>query len=358
MKLVLQTPFDSIELEKEFDTTIKEIKNDIEVLYGVPCSFQKIEKRKEKTFIQSKDSELLDDVQMKDLLENISMLEEISEISTEEEIIYLQVIFKKFPSFLDSFVVSVHRRILRLFSQNFERISWWSQLFFSFLITCFGSFFLVICSQIFIPLSWTHGIPISGQTLGIKLISMFQGTWKAFLSSLLYILYGTFFGMQIFSSQVSGWKLLEGASGGFIVGFPIAAAFSGFLFELSGYRYLWIPSSWRFNPMKGRIVPLIDFFASIFGFLVIVFGSGLIIFIFGVSWMAWGFVVPTSPSSNQFEFLYMNSTTRGIGLSSAIEKGVLPFLPGEIVKSSIAVLIAISVILSLNIFRKLFNKFY
>jgi biotin transporter BioY len=357
MKLTLKTPFDSIEIEKEYDSTIKEIKEDIEMLYGVPSSFQQIEKRKNDSniFIQSNNSELLDDVQMKDLQETLHMLEEPTEISPEEEIISLQVIFKKFPSFLDSFVVSIHRRILRLFNHNFERISWWSQLFFSFLITCFGSFFLIICSQIFIPLPWTHGIPISAQTLGIKLISMFQGTWKALLSTLLYILYGTFFGIPIFSSQVSGWKLLEGASGGFIVGFPIAAAFSGFLFELSGFRYLWIPSSWKFNSMKGNIVIVIDFCVSFLGFLFIVLGSGLIIFIFGVGWMAWGFVVPVS-NSFQFEYISMNSTTRGIGLSSAIEKGFLPFLPGEVIKSFIAVFIAITVILSLNILRKLLKK--
>lgn len=78
---------------------------------------------------------------------------------------------------------------------------------------------ITICSWISIPLS----VPITLQTFGIFLVMGLIGGKRGFLAVLIYILAGAF-GVPVFSGFKGGAAVLLGSTGGYIVGFLLAAA--------------------------------------------------------------------------------------------------------------------------------------
>lgn len=90
-----------------------------------------------------------------------------------------------------------------------------------------GSLFLVGCSQIEIPLS---PVPITLQTLGVFLLALFQGSRKACLSCVLYLIQATL-GMPVLSGATCNPLWIVGTCGGFLLAFPIAGFVIGKLVE-------------------------------------------------------------------------------------------------------------------------------
>jgi biotin transport system substrate-specific component len=73
-------------------------------------------------------------------------------------------------------------------------------------------------------------IPITGQTLAVLVVSFFlPARWGAVCLAL-YVLLGAL-GLPVFADGRSGWSVLSGGSGGFLIGFIIAAAVVGYLGE-------------------------------------------------------------------------------------------------------------------------------
>ena len=72
-------------------------------------------------------------------------------------------------------------------------------------------------------------VPITGQTLGVGLIGATLGMRRGAASLLLYVLMGLF--LPVYSEGASGWHTVWSASGGYLVGFVIAAAVVGRLAE-------------------------------------------------------------------------------------------------------------------------------
>lgn len=79
---------------------------------------------------------------------------------------------------------------------------------------------LVISAQIAVPLP--HMIPISLQTLAIYIIAMTFNKNQALIITLIYLFMGAI-GLPVFASFSGGMDHLLGASGGFLLAFPIMA---------------------------------------------------------------------------------------------------------------------------------------
>ncbi len=81
---------------------------------------------------------------------------------------------------------------------------------------------IAVCSWISIPLT----VPITLQTMGVVLISGLFGAKRGTLSILLYILIGAI-GVPVFSGFKSGFGVLIGSTGGYIIGFIFTALIVG-----------------------------------------------------------------------------------------------------------------------------------
>ena len=105
---------------------------------------------------------------------------------------------------------------------SFSRLS-------SFLQVIGGSFFLAICSQLSIPLFFTP-VPISMQTFAVLLIGGFLGSKKGALAVALYLFEGVI-GLPFFSGGHAGVACLLSPSGGYLLGFLVAAFVIGMMVE-------------------------------------------------------------------------------------------------------------------------------
>jgi biotin transport system substrate-specific component len=145
-----------------------------------------------------------------------------------------------------------------------------------------------LCAQISIPIPGDP-VPITGQTFAVLLTGAALGANRGALGQLLYVALGLV-GLPFYADGDSGWTVVSGATGGYLIAFPIAAYVVGKLAELRMDR----------NPVKA-VVP----------FTV----GSLIVFAIGVPWLA---------------------VSADLSLARAIELGFVPFIPGGIVKALLA----------------------
>ncbi len=152
---------------------------------------------------------------------------------------------------------------------------------------------ITICSWISIPAT----VPFTLQTMGVFLSVAILGGRRGTLSVLVYILLGAI-GLPVFSGFTGGIGILLGNTGGYIIGFLFSAL-----------------SMWTIEHFFGKSMP-----AEIISMLV-----GLIVcYAFGTAW---------------FMFVY----TRGNGpvsLAAVLGWCVIPFIIPDLVKISIALIIA------------------
>lgn len=73
-------------------------------------------------------------------------------------------------------------------------------------------------------------VDITLQTFAVLLAGAALGAKRGFLAALLYVVVGAA-GLPIFSGGAAGLGVLVGPSGGYLVGFPLAAGLCGFLVE-------------------------------------------------------------------------------------------------------------------------------
>jgi biotin transport system substrate-specific component len=97
------------------------------------------------------------------------------------------------------------------------------------LLVCAGAGFVSLAAQISIPLGFTP-VPITGQTFAVLLVGASLGSVRGAASLLLYLLIGMV-GAPVYSEQRGGWEVFSGATGGYLVGFVLAAALVGLLAE-------------------------------------------------------------------------------------------------------------------------------
>lgn len=141
-----------------------------------------------------------------------------------------------------------------------------------------------LASKIYFYLPWSP-VPISFQSFSVLLSGILLGSRKGALSQISLIAMGTA-GLPVFASPAPGFSVLLGPTGGYILGFVLAAYVAGGLFE-------------RFQPKR---------FSTQFG---LVFLSSLFIFLPGLLWLS----------------LYTGSD-----LLKALQIGFIPYLPGDLLK--------------------------
>lgn len=150
---------------------------------------------------------------------------------------------------------------------------------------------IAVLAQVTLHLPGNAGqIPITGQTLAVLVVSFFLPTRWAAACLIFYVLLGAI-GLPIFADGKSGWGVLSGGSGGFLIGFIIAAAVVGYLGEKQWGKSLHLALA-----------------ANAIG-TVIILCAGLL-------WLS---------------YLY--------GLTKALEYGLYPFWEGAIIKAVIGALI-------------------
>jgi len=161
----------------------------------------------------------------------------------------------------------------------------------------FGSWALALFAQLTIYLPFSP-VPITGQTLGVLLIGALLGARGGTYCVASYLLQGAL-GFPFFAGAAGGVAHLLGPTGGYLVGFIFAAATVGWFFEQKKAKSTF-QMALVFTLGQG-----------------IVFAVGLVVLSF---WTGW---------------------------SKVLTMGLIPFIPGAIIKIIFAVLM-VSSILTLN----------
>jgi biotin transport system substrate-specific component len=86
-----------------------------------------------------------------------------------------------------------------------------------------------LAAQISIPLGFTP-VPITGQTFAVLLAGGALGMTRGGLSQLLYVALGAI-GLPFYADGDGGWTAATGATGGYLVGFVVAAMVIGWMAE-------------------------------------------------------------------------------------------------------------------------------
>ena len=149
-----------------------------------------------------------------------------------------------------------------------------------------STLFIALCAQISIPLPWTP-VPLAGSTFAVLYAAALLGPRRAISSVGLYLFLGGV-GLPFFAGSASGWHILWGATGGYLIGFFPAAWLVGSFSE----------RGWDRDPLTA--------------FLQMFLGS-LVILVFGLTLLS----------------VY-------VPLKQLLTMGLYPFIAGDILKSCLA----------------------
>ena len=92
-----------------------------------------------------------------------------------------------------------------------------------------GAAFVGLAAQLSFRLGFTP-VPITGQTFAVLLVGAAYGPALGATSLAAYLLLGVA-GVPLYADHHHGWSVFSGATGGYIVGFVLAAAVTGALAE-------------------------------------------------------------------------------------------------------------------------------
>lgn len=154
-----------------------------------------------------------------------------------------------------------------------------------------GTALVAALAQVAIPL-WP--VPVTGQTLAVLLVGASLGAARGAASLGLYALLGAI-GLPIYSDAASGWSVLVGPTGGYIIGFVLSAAIVGWAAE----------RRWDRGWLKAAVTFI---------------GGSLVVFAVGLPWLSYslgGFGLPND-------------------LQSTLVAGFYPFIIGGLIKAGIA----------------------
>jgi len=155
------------------------------------------------------------------------------------------------------------------------------------LLVCAGAGLIAASAQISFKLPFTP-VPITGQTFSVLLVGASLGTVRGGAGGLLYVLLGLVF--PVYAAGGEGWDVIVGASGGYLLSYPFAAALTGYLAERRWDR--------RFSSAIGAMLT-----------------GNVVIYLFGLPWLA----------------VVLNTN-----LEKTLELGLYPFVPGDTFKLYLA----------------------
>jgi biotin transport system substrate-specific component len=154
------------------------------------------------------------------------------------------------------------------------------------LLVVAASLVTAAAAQLEIRLPWTP-VPITGQTFAVLMSGIVLGARRAFAAQCLYLLEGAS-GLPFFAGGAAGVLKLVGPTGGYLMAFPFAAAITGALAE----------NAWDRKP--------VTMFLTMLAVSTIIFALGLA------------------------------QLSRFVPGSALLASGLVPFIPGDIVKSLLA----------------------
>ena len=160
-------------------------------------------------------------------------------------------------------------------------------LFRTFFLILAGSLLLTLSAKIQVPF---YPVPMTLQTLVVLLIGVSYGWRLGFATVLAYLAQGAM-GLPVFAGTPEkglGLLYMAGPTGGYLVGFALAAGLTGWLAERGLDR-------------------------SVIGTAIAMIAGNLVIYVFGLAWLA-----------------------NFVGFEKAVTLGVIPFLFGDLVKIMLA----------------------
>lgn len=95
-------------------------------------------------------------------------------------------------------------------------------------LICLGALLTVLGAQISIPVP-PSPVPVTGQTLAVVIAGASLGARRGAASQLLYIALGLL--LPVYADGAQGFDVIWGATGGYLVGFVVAAGLIGWLAE-------------------------------------------------------------------------------------------------------------------------------
>lgn len=146
-------------------------------------------------------------------------------------------------------------------------------------------------AQLYVPM-WP--VPITGQTFAVLFVGTTLGALRGALSLLVYALVGAF-GLPVFTEASSGWSVIAGPTGGYILGFILAAVVTGWLAQREWDR-------------------------KVLGTLVSFLAGTAVIYAVGLPWLS----------------VALGSFGLPNDLGATLSAGLIPFLVGDAVKIVLA----------------------
>jgi biotin transport system substrate-specific component len=163
-----------------------------------------------------------------------------------------------------------------------------SDLLTDTLLVLAGTGLVAGAAQISFKLPFTP-VPITGQTFAVVLVGASLGAIRGTASLMLYLLLGVA-GAPIYAHHDHGWSVITSATGGYIVGFVLASAVTGYLAERRWDRQI-----------SSAIAAMLT--------------GNVIIYLVGLPWLA----------------VVLNTN-----LEKTLEYGLYPFVPGDVFKLYLA----------------------
>jgi biotin transport system substrate-specific component len=170
---------------------------------------------------------------------------------------------------------------------RFALLPWTGLLADAVLVTA-GAGMVAVAAQVSIPLPFTP-VPITGQTFAVVLAGASLGAVRGTASLSLYLAVGLL-GAPVYADGRHGWDVVSGATGGYLIGFIVAAGLTGWLAERRWDR--------RFSSALAAMLT-----------------GNVVIYLVGLPWLA--VVLDT-------------------GLEKTLELGLYPFVPGDMLKLYLA----------------------
>ncbi|MGH2812027.1 MAG: biotin transporter BioY [Actinomycetota bacterium] len=151
-----------------------------------------------------------------------------------------------------------------------------------------GAGLVALAAQMRIPLPFTP-VPITGQTFAVLLVGSALGAWRGLSSLTLYLVLGGI-GLPFFAGGERGWQVISGATGGYLLGFLVAAGVTGWLSERGWDR--------RFRSSLGAMLT-----------------GNVVVYAIGLPWLG---------------------AVAGTDLLDTLELGLYPFVAGDVLKLYLA----------------------
>jgi biotin transport system substrate-specific component len=163
-----------------------------------------------------------------------------------------------------------------------------SSLLTDVLLVLGGTGFVAVAAQVSISLPFTP-VPITGQTFAVVLVGAALGALLGLASLGLYLFVGAL-GAPVYADGNHGWDVLTGPTGGYIVGFVLAAVLTGWLAQRRWDR--------RFSSAVAAML-----------------SGNVVIYLVGLPWLA---------------------AKLDTGLEKTFELGLYPFVVGDLLKLYLA----------------------